>query len=583
MRGFFIVSRPKYDILETMSHTRKFTIITLFFAILLGVILDYTIASLLRNQVIDLTRSQIADLVQIHAMKEFDPLHFSPQNPEEVREAFSEFYNDIHLSHAVRIKVWDTSGRIIFFDDPSLIGKSFPENEKFRTALRGEVPIQIQEPLKSENISEAGYSQLMEVYVPIFFSKERGGRIVGIIEVYFSLDNVNSLINQARVLIALAAFFVAFAYWASVMMIFRRIIYWTTLDLEKFKLVAEYASDHLVLTDSEGVILYANKAAERVTGYTRKEIVGSRPSLWGGQMGPEFYQNLWHTIKDKKRVFGGEIENRRKTGEKYIAQITITPIVKKGAVEFFIGIERDITKEKELNQMRNDFMALASHQLRTPLSGTKWLINTLQKGILGVLTERQKTYLDTLYTINEKMIGLVSDMLNILRWENGGKAVMETVDVDSIFNELLIKFTPVAKNRGVILKSGFSGRSGWKLKTSRQFLGSILENILSNAITYSQTGQKVTFNISEEDAALVFTVRDSGIGIPWREQGKIFDRFYRASNALNFKPEGTGLGLPMAAMLAEKIGAAITFQSEENKGSVFFVRVPKTMPEPQKS
>lgn len=580
--GLFIVSRPEYDILKTMSQAHKFTLITLFFASLLGVVLDYSVVSLLHSQVIDLTRSQIADLIQVYARRELKSDDFSPQDPEQVRETFSEFFKEIQSSRMVRIKVWDTSARIIFSDNPALVGRSFPENEEFQDARRGEISIEIQKPIKLENVLEGGYSHLMEVYVPIRFPDANEGKPVGVIEAYFNLQHTNVLIDRTRVLVAASVFIVAFLFWLSVMLAFRRIIYWPMRDLEKFELVAEYASDHIILTDGDGVILYVNKAAEELTGYTKKEMIGSRPSLWGRQMNPEFYQQLWQTIKYDKKIFTGEIENRRKNGETYTAFVSITPVVIGGAAKFFIGIERDITKEKELNQLRTDFLALASHQLRTPLSGTKWLINTLQKGILGPLTEKQGEYLDTIYSINEKMIGLVSDMLNVLRWEGGHTIEWEVVGVDSLFQELMMKFAPVARNRGVILESGFSGRSGWKIKTSKQFLCSILENILSNAITYSHPGKKVAFDIHEENTVLLFSVRDSGIGIPRREQKKIFDRFYRASNALNFKPEGTGLGLPMAAMLAKKIGAVISFQSKENKGSVFFVRVPKLGPELRK-
>jgi len=102
-----------------------------------------------------------------------------------------------------------------------------------------------------------------------------------------------------------------------------------------------------------------------------------------------------------------------------------------------------------------------------------------------------------------------------------------------------------------------------------------LECFISNAINYSQSGQKVILGVKEEPEAVIFSVRDFGIGVPKDEQARMFERFYRASNAKSLKPTGTGLGLSIARMLAEKIGAEISFESEEGKGSTFYLRVPK--------
>lgn len=119
-------------------------------------------------------------------------------------------------------------------------------------------------------------------------------------------------------------------------------------DLELFRLAAEHAPTHIIFTDTDGFIRYANPAAEKITGYTRKEMIGKRPSLWGGQMPKEFYLNMWRTIKDKKQVFHATIHNKRKDGSAYIAEATITPVIEKGKLVGFVGVERDITNEKKL-------------------------------------------------------------------------------------------------------------------------------------------------------------------------------------------------------------------------------------------
>jgi PAS domain S-box-containing protein len=123
-------------------------------------------------------------------------------------------------------------------------------------------------------------------------------------------------------------------------------------ELRKFKLAVENTSQHVVITDIDGFVLYANKAVEDLTGYSREEVIGKRPSLWGGLMSKEFYQEMWHTIKDEKRTFAGEITNKRKNGEIYTARTSISPVFgTDGNLKFFVGMETDISKEKELDRI----------------------------------------------------------------------------------------------------------------------------------------------------------------------------------------------------------------------------------------
>lgn len=121
-----------------------------------------------------------------------------------------------------------------------------------------------------------------------------------------------------------------------------------TIELSKFKKIADFSFDHTIITDIDGVILYANASAEMMTGYSFEEMKGKTPSLWGKQMSKQFYQTFWKTLKDEKQSYSGEITNKRKNGEKYLASIRVTPIFdEKGNIQFFVGTERDITKERD--------------------------------------------------------------------------------------------------------------------------------------------------------------------------------------------------------------------------------------------
>lgn len=161
-------------------------------------------------------------------------------------------------------------------------------------------------------------------------------------------------------------------------------------DYTKFKQAVDGVSDHVIMTDPDGVITYANKAAERMTGYSKEEMYGERPSLWGKQMPAEFYKNFWKVIKTDKQSFTGEIVNKRKNGQLYDAESLVSPILdSSGNVLFFVGIERDISKAKAVDRMKTEFISLASHQLRTPLSAVRWFGEMLANGDAGKLTKTQ--------------------------------------------------------------------------------------------------------------------------------------------------------------------------------------------------
>ncbi len=239
----------------------------------------------------------------------------------------------------------------------------------------------------------------------------------------------------------------------------------------------------------------------------------------------------------------------------------------------FRGVAIDITKTREIEKMRQDLLSLASHQLRTPLSGIKWLIETLKNGIHGTMNKEQTEYINEIYNINERMTKLVSEMLNAIRMESGMDSFKrQSVWSSHLFDAISMTMTPAAQARQISLR--FNKENNVSLTTSPELLRNILESFVSNAITYSPEGKEVFVDVKEEGDTVVFSVKDSGIGIPKDEQGPIFSRFYRASNAKVFNTKSSGLGLYIAATLAEKIGAKVSFETEEGHGSTFFVRVP---------
>lgn len=346
-------------------------------------------------------------------------------------------------------------------------------------------------------------------------------------------------------------------------------------DLQKFKLAVDNASDQIIITDLDGTVLYTNEAAYQTTGYPVQEIIGKKAGkLWGGLMPKEFYVRMWDTIKNKKKDFEGEVINRRKNGEKYEASIDVAPILdEKGKVMFFVGLERDITKAKAIDRAKTEFVSLASHQLRTPLTAIKWYVETLKEEG-GSWTRHEREYLDEVYKGNERMIELVNALLNVSRIEMGAFVINpEPADIVKIMKTTIREQSEAIKNKKIKLMEKYDSLMG-KLFLDVALTHIICQNLLSNAVRYTKDGGHIDLRVAHGKKNILITVEDNGIGIPQAQQDKIFQKLFRADNAREMDTSGTGLGLYIVKAIVTAAGGKIWFESEEGKGSTFFVSLP---------
>jgi len=346
---------------------------------------------------------------------------------------------------------------------------------------------------------------------------------------------------------------------------------------KKFELATESASDQIVITDPDGIILYANPALEKISGFRVTKVLGKKAgskSLWGGQMSHSFYKDFWHTIKEQKKSFKGTFENKRKDGTKYYAQATVSPILdENNGIQFFIGIERDITKEKEIDKMKDEFISLASHQLRTPLSSIRWYLEMLVDGDAGELTVEQQKYAKNVYESAKRMINLVNALLNVSRIESGRVIVDPTpTDIVELIKEVVeeTKAKLGDKNQKILL-------SAYKklplIKIDQKLLRNVYLNLITNAMIYSPPQSTIEIFISKNENELISQITDHGYGIPKMEHKKVFEKFFRASNAMKVEPSGTGLGLYLSKTIVESSGGSIWFDSDEN-GTSFWFTIP---------
>jgi PAS domain S-box-containing protein len=182
-------------------------------------------------------------------------------------------------------------------------------------------------------------------------------------------------------------------------------------EIEFLKMGFDTLQDHAVVTDENANILYANKAAESATGFSVAEMLGKNPAdLWGGNMPKDFYEAMWHTIKEEKQSFTGEVRNRRKDRTEYWQEIHILPITDNvGNVKFFLGIEPKISDRKELEQFREGFLLATAGEAEDSGAAVRWTLEWLSKR--GKLTGAQRKALEEFYRENRYIAFLISDLL----------------------------------------------------------------------------------------------------------------------------------------------------------------------------
>ena len=334
----------------------------------------------------------------------------------------------------------------------------------------------------------------------------------------------------------------------------------TFLTQETYVLAIESVYNMVVITDCEGVVQYANPAVERITGFNRDEVIGQKVGLWGGMMGKAFYTDMWNTII-KGRVFKGELQNHRKDGDLYVARLTISPIKKDKKVIGFVGTEEDITLERKLQKEKEEFIALASHQLRTPLGVMKWNLELL----LNDYPKLEKD-LTNIANQNQYMIDLVNRLLLVIRIGDNRLEVKKTnINIDLLLKNILSHFFIKLKNTSLNLKVVNATSHDIVVLTDAILMQEIVSNLVDNAIKYSKNKGTIIVQITKQKTHWNLTVKDTGIGISSKDIPVISSKYYRGSNTTSIP--GTGLGMYIVNTYVQKLKGIMKIKSVLNRGT----------------
>ncbi len=229
---------------------------------------------------------------------------------------------------------------------------------------------------------------------------------------------------------------------------------------------------------------------------------------------------------------------------------------------------------RDMDLLKSEFVSVAAHQMRTPLSGIKWSLDMLAKEVVGSINVKQKRLLLKSYESNERMIALVNNLLNTDRIESGKTDLKITkTNLENIVNNVLYYIYPQATSKKIHINISYEKKLPFVF-VDQEKMREVIQNVLENAVKYSNEKGVIDVKLYSENECLVVSISDNGVGIPESFKKDVFSKFCRGSNAVKMKTEGSGLGLFVANEIVKMHQGQITFESEEGSGTTFFISIP---------
>jgi len=340
--------------------------------------------------------------------------------------------------------------------------------------------------------------------------------------------------------------------------------------------------DGAIVTDSNGNVSRINNAALEILGYELEDVIGK---WYPGTIIAETEEGEMIPYVERpivKTFLSGEPEvarlyYQRKDGSRVAVSLNVSPVLLNGVPLGAIQVFRDISEELQLERAKDEFISLASHQLRTPATGVKQYLGMVLQGFAGDITPLQRDMLTKAFESNERQLRIISDLLRVAHVD-AGKVVLRRakVELNTLVGDVIREQQDLFKQRGqkIIFK-----KSGTEIYAyiDEDAIRMVLENILDNAGKYSHEGAKVTIEVSESAEEVCIRIKDEGVGIAQQDRDKIFEKFSRVNNPLSVSAGGTGIGLYWAKKIIDLHRGKISHKPGRGKGTVFAISVPKEL------
>ena len=342
--------------------------------------------------------------------------------------------------------------------------------------------------------------------------------------------------------------------------------------------IIENLSVGLIEYDEDFRILRINNTAEKLFGVAREDVLNKKIHMHEYDPVYNSLLKVLHPKHIKKRKLGSIHTERLYYPQKTDIEVITTPIVYSQETKniVYISLIRDVSQENRTKKMRNNFLSIAAHQLKTPLSGIKWILGLAMDGDLDKMkAERKKELLEQASTTNEQMISLINNFLDIAKIQGGYyKYNIIENDLVGVVEKICKLLQPAVREKGLKLNIKLSQTKLPKFAFDKEKIKSVIQNILENAISYTKRGGEVSLDIYRKNNRAVLEINDTGIGIAKEDMPYLFTKFFRSKKALETEINRSGIGLFVTKKIIEAHKGSIRIKSEEGLGTTVKITLP---------
>jgi two-component system sensor histidine kinase VicK len=348
-------------------------------------------------------------------------------------------------------------------------------------------------------------------------------------------------------------------------------------DSERRRLdsVLSHMSDGVLATDRRGNVTIVNNMTLQLLGIDHEDELIGKSIIDVLDIRHDYTVRQLVNSEQKEMIL--DMSN---SGNNLILNAYFSPIQREsGFVSGLVCVLHDVTSQQKEEQERKEFVSNVSHELRTPLTSVKSYVEALSDGAWQD-KEIAPQFLKVVQDETERMIRMINDLLSLSRMDAGTtKLNLEYVNINELFNYILNRFDMIIKKeedpkkKKYTIERFFTKKDLWVEIDTDKFT-QVIDNIMNNAIKYSPDGGVITARLLETHNHVIMSISDQGLGIPRKDLGHIFDRFFRVDKARSRKQGGTGLGLAISKEVVNMLGGQIWVDSVEGKGSTFYISLP---------
>lgn len=342
-------------------------------------------------------------------------------------------------------------------------------------------------------------------------------------------------------------------------------------ERNKTMAIIENLTDGILLLNVDGKVEIISPMAREFLKKEEKDIIGNN---FFELINDKEFEELKELLKEDgkiKAIHRKEIA----VGDNLNLEVSSVFLKAESVNKGILIVLHDITRDKLIEKMKTEFVSIAAHQLRTPLSAIKWTLKMMLDGDAGKITEDQKDLLEKTYISNERMISLINDLLNVTRIEEGRFLYrQENIQLEDIVDLVVESSTELLEMKKIKLDIDVPKDLMPEVKVDKEKMSLVVQNLLENAVKYSKEGSDIKIILENKGNEALFKIIDKGVGIPKNQQERIFTKFFRGDNVIALETEGSGLGLYTSKNIVEAHKGKIWFDSGENNGTTFYFTVP---------